>query len=95
MPYQSFRGAFTNEISVLNPKGTIWKKNKLSFIVHFCFGKYSFRFNSFYNGEENTNTITKIFFTFLVLDRKKKHNFIYLKKIFYHKIIFVSQFVLG
>ena len=48
---RNFRGAFTNEkltgINVLNAKGTILNTINVSFIDHFCFGKYSFNLNTF------------------------------------------------
>ena len=35
-------GGKLNGISMLNAKGTIFKKINNAFIVHFCLGKYSF-----------------------------------------------------
>ena len=52
-PYQkkSLRGASNNEkfagISILNFKETILKNVNISFIVNFCFDKYSFIFSLF------------------------------------------------
>ena len=49
---RSFRDASTNEmlivLSVLKCKETILKKINVSFFVHFCLGKYSFSFNTFW-----------------------------------------------
>ena len=48
---RSFLGASANkklpEISVLNVKGIILMKIKVSFIIHFCLGKNSFSLDTF------------------------------------------------
>ena len=49
---ENFRGDLINEkfnwLRVLNAMGTILKKIIISVIVHFCFGKYSFIFVTFW-----------------------------------------------